>query len=706
MPSQACPNCQRAHDVKVYVTGQRVLCGCGIRFEVRRTDVSAPSGQSMIGPALSTTSAPTSPERPSVRGMTEAHVPGSSVVSVVSSDATFIPPSQAGNEVAVAVPVDATAMSRPGIEIPGYTLERLLGRGGMGEVWRAVQQSLGRTVAVKILPPQSAKDPEFVARFEKESAALAALSHPHIIQIIDRGSADGNYYFVMEYVEGQTLREAMGSGRVSISEAPRIVLQILRAMEAAHHKSIIHRDLKPENILLDGRGHAKVADFGLAGIRGGEERHQLTATSVAMGTINYMAPEQRRDARSVDQRADLYAVGVILYELLTGELPIGRFRLPSERISGIDPRYDPIVERLLQPDPSQRHASAGEVIAELEPLVSSISPRAASGALAGAGAMPAGAATNGGTSPRAVSVVQRGFRGVRTGLMVIGALATIAFASRFFFGADPSVTISGGGKEFVLSANGKGAQSKLPLSSGSTYGEVFSEVVEEELAGGRTSMRMTFGPGPEELNVHTGEWKMGEGRLTVVQVGNTVPDGKRLIPRAFVAHRYFTADDFEAETELVLRDTADRYQLDAEAQRFAEIAFRIRDLQVSAFAIPGVGMRLGWRYYTEDGSEIVGNSARDLELMVEDETPTPPDGKPFKLKLVLRRQPGKDAVEAIGYLDGRRFARKVLPGLQGQVGKIALGCRNYECSFDNVSVKGTEEDGPRRRRSVADAQTE
>ncbi len=666
MPHQVCPNCQRAHDVKVYVTGQRVLCACGIRFEVRRTDVSAPSGQDE-----------TSPERPSARDATEA---------------TFIPVSQPGNDPQDARTVD-TAMSVPGLDLPGYQLERLLGRGGMGEVWRAVQRSLGRTVAVKILPPHSAKDPEFVARFEKESAALAALSHPHIIQIIDRGSAGGNYYFVMEYVEGQTLREAMGSGRLSLSEAPRIVLQILRAMEAAHQKDIIHRDLKPENILLDGRGHVKVADFGLAGMRGGEERHQLTATSVAMGTINYMAPEQRRDARSVDQRADLFAVGVILYELLTGELPIGRFRLPSERLSGLDPRFDRIVERLLQSDPEHRPHDASEVIAELEPLISTVSPTT--------GIEGPTTASRRATQPAAptsaATVVQKGFRGVRYGLMVIGALASIGFASRFFFGAEPTL---------VMNGNGNGAwssQSRLPKSTASTYGEIFTEVIEEELDGDRTSLKMSFAPGPEEFNVHTGEWRMGEGRLTVTQVGNEVPEGNRLIPRAFVAHRYFNADDFEAEVEVVLRDVSDRYFVEEDAQRFAELAFRIRDLQVSAFAIPGVGMRLGWRYSREDGREFVGNSARELELMVEDETPTPADGKPFKLRLTMRRQPERNAVEVTGYLNGRRFARKVLPGLGGQVGKIALGCRNYECAFDNLSVRGLEEDGPRLR-GVANSQ--
>jgi predicted Ser/Thr protein kinase len=671
MATQTCPNCQRAHDVKVYVTGQKILCGCGIRFDVRRTDVTARTVN----------------HRPS-RNPLDSPLP---------AEPTYIPRSSAaGAAAALDLEVEDTATSAPALEVPGYELGQLLGRGGMGEVWKATQRSLGRTVAVKLLPPELARDPEFVARFEKESAALAALSHPHIIQIIDRGSASGNYYFVMEFVEGRSLREAMSGGRVTPVDAPRIVLDILRAMEAAHQKNIIHRDLKPENILLDGGGHLKVADFGLAGMRGGEERFQMTATSVAMGTLNYMAPEQRRDARSVDQRADLYAVGVILYELLTGELPIGRFKLPSERTRGVNPAFDPVVEKLLQPDPEHRYATATQVIADLQPLLSG----SGVGAMLGPGAaVPVAHAP----ASRGVSVVQKGFRGVRNGLMVIGALVVIAVGSRLLFGGgEQSVTISGGGKAFTLSSTNGGSKTGARLPhSGNTYGEVFSEVLEEALPGGRTRLQVTFAPGPEELNVHTGEWRMGEGKLSVIQAGNDLPEGKRLIPRAFVAHRYFNADDLEAEVDLVLTDLKDRYQLETDVQRFAEVAFRIKDLQVSAFAIPGVGMRLGWRYYTEDGTEVVGNSARDLELMVEDETPTPPDGRRFKLGLVLRKHPTKDAVEATGYLDGRRFARKLLPGLQGQVGKIALGCRNYECAFDHLSVQGLEEDGPRRR--VADA---
>jgi serine/threonine protein kinase len=650
MATQSCPSCGRVHDVASYVTGQKLLCGCGSKLEVKRNEVASRPAPS--GPALAVAGG----------GALQA---GAAVSSgAPEPDRTFIGPV-------------------PRVEIPGFELTELLGRGGMGEVWRARQKSLGRTVAVKLLPIDLASDPEFVARFEKESGALAALSHPHIIQIIDRGVAGPQYYFVMEFVEGRSLRELIQHGRPSPQQSLRLISQVLRAMECAHDTQIIHRDLKPENILIDARGNAKVADFGLAGMRGGEEQPHLTATAVAMGTVNYMAPEQRRDAAHVDGRADLYSVGVVLYELLTGELPIGRFRLPSERVPGLDPRLDAIVEKLLQTDPTHRYAHASDVLAELEPLLSNSSHSAPT--------QPDRPTSKSG-APTEVdrrSMFARGARGLRTGLMVIGGLAVIGFAARSIFGPEkvPRLTISTGSGEVVLGPGGSAAEAtgaKKP-STGNSYDEVMSAAEASPLEGGRTQLALSFAPGEEELNVHSGEWGLADGKLTAVQAGNDT-DGQRLVPRAYVAHRYFSTDDFDAEVDVTLRDVRDRYEVADDVQRFGELALRIKDLQVSAFAIPGVGMRLGWRYYTPSGEEVAGNSARDLELLVEDEMPTPPDGSTFRLRLQLRR--AKDAVAVTAYLNGHAFARKMLPGLQGKVGKVAVGCRNYECAFANLVVRG------------------
>ncbi len=202
----------------------------------------------------------------------------------------------------------------------------------MGEVYQAQQLSLNRTVAVKILDAKLANDPEFVARFEKEGAALATLRHPNVVSIVDRGrSTTGvaaevtdTWYLVMEFVEGPSLREVMRSPLFNPGQALKLFDQIGRAVDYAHGRGVIHRDLKPENILFDEQagGVAKVTDFGLAGFsEKSDYKLNVTRTNVAMGTAAYMAPEQKLDARKADHRADIYSLGVILYEMLTGQSP-------------------------------------------------------------------------------------------------------------------------------------------------------------------------------------------------------------------------------------------------------------------------------------------------------------------------------------------------------------------------------------------------
>jgi len=270
---------------------------------------------------------------------------------------------------------DKTAISRPKAMdlIPGYRLDALVGKGGMGEVYRATQLSLGRTVAVKILSSELAKDPAFVARFDKEAAALAALSHPHIVSIVDKGRNQDIYFLVMEYVDGPSLREQMRSPLLDPLAALRMCLEICRAMDYAHSRGVFHRDLKPENILFDEQagGIPKVSDFGLAGFLDGapESKFNVTDTHMAMGTGAYMAPEQRIDARSADHRADIYSLGVILYEMLVSELPLGTFDPPSQKKPGVDKRVDSIVARCLKPVPAERYQKVAELIADLEPLV-------------------------------------------------------------------------------------------------------------------------------------------------------------------------------------------------------------------------------------------------------------------------------------------------------------------------------------------------
>jgi serine/threonine protein kinase len=264
---------------------------------------------------------------------------------------------------------------------PQLEILELLGKGGMGAVYKAKQRALDRLVAVKILPPEYSQDPAFAERFLREAKALAMLNHPNIIAIHDIGQTPasptthhspqtGYCYFIMEYVDGLNLRQAMRSGSLKPGEALKIVPQICDALQFANDEGIVHRDIKPENILLDKKGRVKIADFGLAKLLGKTATDvSLTGTQQAMGTLHYMAPEQIEGARDVDHRADIYSLGVTFYEMLTGELPLGRFAVPSQKVQ-IDVRLDEVVLRSLAKAPEQRYQHASEIKTEVEGIVS------------------------------------------------------------------------------------------------------------------------------------------------------------------------------------------------------------------------------------------------------------------------------------------------------------------------------------------------
>jgi predicted Ser/Thr protein kinase len=256
---------------------------------------------------------------------------------------------------------------------PQLEILDLLGQGGMGAVYKARQPGLDRLVAVKILPPEISQDSTFIERFTREARALAKLSHPNIVAVYDFGQADGFCYFVMEYVDGVNLRHAIRAGDLKSAEALKIVPQICDALQFAHDEGIVHRDIKPENILMDKKGLVKIADFGLAKLLGQEAGDiSLTGTNQAMGTVRYMAPEQMEGARDIDHRADIYSLGVVFYELLTGELPLGRFAVPSKKVQ-IDVRLDEIVLRALEKEPERRYQHASELKTEVEGI-SGLSP--------------------------------------------------------------------------------------------------------------------------------------------------------------------------------------------------------------------------------------------------------------------------------------------------------------------------------------------
>ena len=250
-------------------------------------------------------------------------------------------------------------------DFPDYQIVELIGRGGMGAVYQAVQLQLKRTVAIKVLPKELAADPEFGERFLREAQTLATLNHPGIITVYDYGERNGVFFLVTEFVDGVNLRQLMELGELSPAEALRIAPQLCTALQFAHERGVVHRDIKPENILIDTQGTVKVADFGLAKVARPGDAVELTRNTAVLGTPHYMAPEQWHGARQVDHRADIYSLGVVLYEMLTGNLPLGNFDMPSER-GGVPQGLDAVVRRALAQQPKNRYQHAHEVQTDVE----------------------------------------------------------------------------------------------------------------------------------------------------------------------------------------------------------------------------------------------------------------------------------------------------------------------------------------------------
>ncbi|HEV3448007.1 MAG TPA: serine/threonine-protein kinase, partial [Gemmataceae bacterium] len=273
---------------------------------------------------------------------------------------------------------------------PQLEILELLGQGGMGAVYKARQPKLDRLIAVKILPPEVARDPAFAERFMREARSLARLNHPNIVTIYDFGEAEGLFYFSMEFVDGKNVRQLLEANELPAALALKIVPQVCDALQYAHDEGIVHRDIKPENILLDKRGRVTIADFGLAKIVGLTPTYlTLTGSHEVMGTLYYMAPEQVRRSHVVDHRADLYSLGVVFYEMLTGELPLGRFAPPSHK-ARVDVRLDAVVLRALAREPEHRFQDAVGLKREVESVVAG-----------GAAAQPAGNEQNRPRVPRA-----------------------------------------------------------------------------------------------------------------------------------------------------------------------------------------------------------------------------------------------------------------------------------------------------------------
>lgn len=301
-------------------------------------------------------------------------------------------PTQSGDGVTPLPPLTPAELAP---HFPQLEILECLGRGGMGVVYKARQKSLQRLVALKLLAPERAGDPRFTQRFEREARALAALNHPHIVAVHDFGQAGGFFYLLMEFVDGPNLRQLLRSKRLSPAEALGIVPSICDALQCAHDHGIVHRDIKPENLLMDRYGVVKIADFGIARMidpGGLEAAHGASpsgasdATQGGAGTPDYAAPEQA--GSHADHRADIYSLGVVLYEMLTGELPGIRIEPPSHKVQ-IDVRIDEVVLRALEQRPELRFQTASEMRTRVETVATMTRSAAPAGASAGAGTLGA-----------------------------------------------------------------------------------------------------------------------------------------------------------------------------------------------------------------------------------------------------------------------------------------------------------------------------
>ena len=298
-------------------------------------------------------------------------------------------------------PWPAPAIADLAAVFPELSVHDRIGQGGMAAVYHATQSRLGRSVALKVMRPELASEPSFAQRFVREAKALATLSNPHVLTIHDFGERAGFCYLVTEYVDGANLRELMQLGRLSPDEVLRIVPQICAGLHFAHQHGVVHRDIKPENVLVDRHGQVKLVDFGLAKLAGAPGP-ALTRSSSVMGTPQYMAPEQWHGSAGVDHRADIYSLGVVLYELLTGKLPVGTYA-PASAQPGVPAGIDQVVQRSLQQEPELRYQSAHEVQRDLE--------------------LQRGAAASAATTILAADVAPGAFSAVR--LLVAGALVPL-----------------------------------------------------------------------------------------------------------------------------------------------------------------------------------------------------------------------------------------------------------------------------------------
>jgi len=344
-------------------------------------------------------------------------------------------------------PVGTGAWKPPPVEemkrlFPGYEVISLLGHGGMGAVYKARQPSLDRLVAIKLLPLDVNRDREFSERFKREAQTMARLHHTNLVTLYNFGQTpEGHLFYVMEYVEGATLHELARSKALTPERVIKILGQVCEGLASAHRDGVVHRDIKPANILVDVNGTAKVADFGLARSTKQNSGQTLTIKGMAVGTPDYMSPEQRRGER-VDQRADIYALGVVLYEALTGQLPRGVFP-PASEIARTPKKLDDIVGRAMHQDPAKRFQSTMEMKMALE--AASSGEAAAPTQASPARPQPGGKAKGDRSAQRAEGKPAKSASGSKGGVWIaIGAIAVVLGILGYVFlrPADPTPQVA------------------------------------------------------------------------------------------------------------------------------------------------------------------------------------------------------------------------------------------------------------------------
>ncbi len=243
-------------------------------------------------------------------------------------------------------------------KIGNYEIVSKIGKGGIAEVYKAIQSSLQREVAVKVLSPEFAQDSDIIQRFERESIMIAQLNHPNIVHVIDKGIQGGRFYFVMEYVDGTDFKHLIYNPNIDLKVKIEMIVQVCKALDFAHKNGVVHRDIKPANILVDKQGNAQIADFGIAQLRDKTDV-EMTSSDIVMGTVAYMSPEQKFSSANVTKATDIFAIGIILYEICCHRKPEGRFKLPSEVNPAIPKEMDEIISTCLQESPAERFVTAG-----------------------------------------------------------------------------------------------------------------------------------------------------------------------------------------------------------------------------------------------------------------------------------------------------------------------------------------------------------